>query len=181
MGTSGIDSWSRVANHRIRGRHLCLGEVYRCTPPLVQLRNYARGWQALKPGFEAWVRAVSRRTGGVPASISELTRAFECGVSPKEASRMCLAKSARGRVHWNIQMFQGLLYAFIILLLLSILSAMWDRPSLDSSAVRIEYLSWEERLAPVGPMMRAGFNFLILIILIRAMRCRPEKFGLLVD
>lgn len=94
---------------------------------------------------------------------------------------MCLAKSARGRVHWNIQMFQGLLYAFIILLLLSILSAMWDRPSLDSSAVRIEYLSWEERLAPVGPMMRAGFNFLILIILIRAMRCRPEKFGLLVD
>lgn len=94
---------------------------------------------------------------------------------------MCLAKSARGRVHWKVQIFQGLLYAIIILLLLSILSVMWDRPSLVSSAVRIQDLSWEKRLAPAGSIMRALFNFLILFVLIRAMRCRPEKFGLLVD
>lgn len=94
---------------------------------------------------------------------------------------MCLVKSARVRVHWKIQIFQGLLYGFIFLFVVSMQSVIWQTLSLRPSVFRLLHRSWLESLAPAAAIVRVVFNILILFVVMRAMRCRPEKFGLLVD
>lgn len=135
----------------------------------------------MKPEYHAWVREVSNLTGGAPASISELSRAYKRGLTPEEASQLRLLSSESGRVHWTIQVFEGFFAIFLIVVVLSVPLYLWQINTLGSSEFgRLTRSLFENFFSP--KIILKNFFFLaILFALIRAMRSRPEKFGLLVD
>jgi len=135
----------------------------------------------LKPDYHTWVREVSDLTGGAPASISELSRAYERGLTPKEASQLRLLSSENRRVHWTIQVFEGLFALFLIVVVVSIPLYFWQRITLGSSEFGRQASTFFEYFFSVDSLLRNLFFLAVLFVVIRAMRSRPEKFGLLVD
>lgn len=135
----------------------------------------------MKPEYYAWVQAVSNLTGGAPASISALSGAYERGLTPEEASQLRLLSPQSRRVHWTIQVFEGFFAIFLIVVVLSVPLFFWQTLTLDSSEFGRQTRSLIEHFYSLETILRNLISLAMLFVVIRAMRSRPEKFGLLVD